>query len=190
MLNRLRLARNQLLAFWKWCLSFRKSEWSLRDYPVTIHRQKPSETDQGTRVKLIPCLASIVNWHLCGIGNTPSEALADLEKTFAKKKTEKWNKQEPLPRPGTHVSIEFAENERVDTHRHLADDFIRRVLELDWAWISDGSSLWDFHHEETNGALILKIKETYGVDVSDIHSGRLCEIFERIAREDKFQRWQ
>ena len=40
--------------------------------------------------------------------------------------------------------------ERVNAHRDLADHFIQRVLGLEDAWISDESSLWDFHTDETN----------------------------------------
>jgi hypothetical protein len=47
------------------------------------------------------------------------------------------------------------------------------------------SSLWDFHGDETNDALHAKIKEVYGVDVSDIKSGNLSEILERIAASRK-----
>jgi hypothetical protein len=71
--------------------------------------------------------------------------------------------------------------QRVSAHSELADDFTRRVLNLDWAFISDESSLWDFHHAETNESLIARIKEVYGVDVSDIESAKLSEILERIA---------
>jgi hypothetical protein len=52
---------------------------------------------------------------------------------------------------------------------------------VDWAWISDESSLWDFHASDDNRALIAKISEVYAVDVSDIESVRLREILERIA---------
>ena len=58
---------------------------------------------------------------------------------------------------------------------------MRRILNLDWAWISDESSLWDFHSSKDNGELIAKIREIYGVDVSDIESARLSEILDRIA---------
>jgi hypothetical protein len=68
-----------------------------------------------------------------------------------------------------------------DAHPDLTEDFVRRVLNLDWAWISDESSLWDFHASDDNGALIARINEVYGVDVSDIESAKLCEILERIA---------
>ena len=60
-------------------------------------------------------------------------------------------------------------------------DFIERVLGVKWAWISDESTLSDFCYDETNDALIQKIHATYGVDVSDISSGNLADIFDRIA---------
>ena len=43
-------------------------------------------------------------------------------------KAEKAKDGKKLPRPGTHVEIEFASRERVNAHAELAEDFIRRVL--------------------------------------------------------------
>jgi hypothetical protein len=79
--------------------------------------------------------------------------------------------------------LEFAPRKRVSARPELAEEFTRRVLNLDWAFISDESSLWDFHEAGTNEALIARIKEVYGVDVSDIESANLAEILERIAKE-------
>jgi hypothetical protein len=79
--------------------------------------------------------------------------------------------------------LEFAPRTRVSARPELAKDFTRRVLNLDWAFISDESSLWDFHEAGTNKALIARIKEVYGVDVSDIESAKLPEIPERIAKD-------
>jgi hypothetical protein len=59
--------------------------------------------------------------------------------------------------PPSNPNPEFAPTERVNAHRKLAEDFTRRVLGLEWAWISDESSLWDFHTEKTNDALFAKI---------------------------------
>ncbi len=78
---------------------------------------------------------------------------------------------------------EFAQRKRVGAHAELAEDFTRRVLNLDWAFISDESSLWDFHEDLANEALTTRIKEVYGVDVSDIESAKLPDILERIAKE-------
>jgi len=114
---------------------------------------------------------------MTGGGDTKQGALEDLRKQFDRFKAE--NKQPP--RPGTKVPIQFEACTRIDRHPQLAKDFIERVLGCEWAFISDKSSLWDFHDEETNDALIQKIRVTYGVDVLDISSGNLADIFDRIA---------
>ncbi len=72
----------------------------------------------------------------------------------------------------------------MDANPELAEDFVRRVLNLDWAWISDESSLWDFHDSDDNQALIAKINEVYGVDISDIESAKLWQILDRIAASE------
>jgi hypothetical protein len=173
--------RNQFQARWKFCLSFIKREWELRDYPVSIREQELDPTHSGTRLKQRRYLAFIVNWGLGGAGDTQTEALRELETVF---ETAKRNR--PLmPRPGARVPVEFATRERVSAHPELAEDFIRRILQLEWAWISDESSLWDFHRDETNNALCAKIEAVYGVDVSDIKSANLSEILERIATARK-----
>jgi hypothetical protein len=64
----------------------------------------------------------------------------------------------------------------------LKADFIRRVFDLPWVFLSEESSLGDFNETESNDLLVGKIRTVYGVDVSDITSGNLAEIFERIAR--------
>lgn len=76
----------------------------------------------------------------------------------------------------------ISSQDQVNEYEALNEDFIHRVLDLDWAWISDESSSWDFHEESDNSRLNAKIMEVYGVDVSDIQSGRLAAIFERIVQ--------
>jgi hypothetical protein len=177
--------KNQLRAAWKFCLSLRKHDWELEDYPVVIHEQKIDPNYSGTRFKQCRYAASVVNWGLAGAGDTEREALQKLEKGFTDAKMERTRTGASLPRPGTHVPIQFASQERIKAHPELAEDFTHRVLSLDCAWISDESSLWDFHTNETNNILIARIKEVYGIDVSDIQSARLSEIFERIAAAGK-----
>lgn len=109
--------------------------------------------------------------------------MRSLAERFADTKADYAKNGKPLPRPGTRVPIEFAAQDRTLTHPELVNDFIHQVLGLDWAWISDESSLWDFHDGETNDRYYAKIKEVYGLDVSDMKSAKLCEIFDRIASE-------
>jgi len=113
---------------------------------------------------------------MSGNANSRLEALEELRKNFDRHKATKPN----LPRPGTKVPIEFAASERVGKHSELAKDFVKRILDVEWAWISDESSLSNFHGDETDESLTDKIRRIYGVDVLDISSGNLADIFDRI----------
>jgi len=179
--NRAARIRNRLHGLWKLCLSVRKRDWELGDYPVVIRQQEVDSQRKGTRFEQHPYGAFIVNWGLTGGGDSEREALKALRQHFANAKAERMRSGTPLPRPGRRVPVQFAPQERVSAHPELTEDFVRRVLELKWAWISDESSLWDFHQDETNDSLISRIREVYDVDVSDIKSARLSEILERIA---------
>jgi hypothetical protein len=172
--------RNQLRSSWKFCLSVRKSDWDLSDYPIAIHDKQGDRNYDPTRVKRY--IAYVLNWGgLLGMGDSEADALRELKTNFAAVKADRAKSRKLLPRPGTRVPIEFAPREKISAHSELVEDFVHRVLELDWAWISDESSLWDFHQGKTNAALIIKIKEVYGVDVSDVQSARVSEILDRIA---------
>jgi hypothetical protein len=177
---RVRLS-NQLCAGWKRFLSHFKRDWDLTDYPVVVREHEIDPTYTGTRLKQHRYSASIVNWGvMTGGGETEQEALEALEKNFTAAKIVKAKGKRRFPRPGTHAPIELASRARVGRCPELEADFIRRVLNLEWAFISDESSLWDFHHAETNEELIAKIRKVYGIDASDIESARISEILERI----------
>jgi len=174
--------KNRIRAWWKWFLSLFKRDWNLSDYPISVREHEIGLSYVGTRLKQHRYTAQIVNWWvISGGGDTKTEALQELQKSFATVKAEKAKDGKKLPRPGTHVEIEYASWERVNAHAELAQDFIRRVLNLDWAFISDESRLWDFHSSDDNQDLIAKINEVYGVDVSDIQSAKLWQILDRIA---------
>ena len=174
--------RNNIAAFWKRSLSFLKDGWELTDYPVVIREQLSLDPMyKAPRFKHHRFIAYIVNWTLNGFGDTRLEAMRDLQAKFDSTKQDRSQNGKPLPRPGVSEPIEFASQERVSQNQDLSEDFVRRVLNLDWAWISDESSLWDFHTEETNELLHAKILEVYGVDVSHIESAKLPEILDRIA---------
>jgi hypothetical protein len=156
-----------------------KDEWKMDDYPIRLSCQSIAEPLRKSRLKQLPWTASVINWSgMAGSANSKQEALAELRKNFERFKATKPN----LPRPGTKVPVEFAASVRVGQHSELEKDFVKRVLGLDWAWISDESTLWDFHEDETNESLTEKIRHIYGVDVSDISSGNLADIFDRISK--------
>jgi len=169
----------QARAGWKYLASKFKADWTIDDYPIRCLFQLVVEPPKTSRLKLYPWVASVINWPaMSGYGNTKLEALQELRRKFDEFKATK----KKLPQPGTKVAIEFAERSRIDEHPELAKDFVQRVLEIEWAWISDESSLWDFHSDEANDKLNDKIRRIYGVDVSGISSGNLADIFDRISK--------
>ncbi|MFZ3378493.1 MAG: hypothetical protein WA211_02995 [Candidatus Acidiferrales bacterium] len=169
----------QCQAAWMWLASFFKAEWALEDYPIRVRFQKPAEPVKASRLKLIPWIADVVNWPaMSGNGSTKQEALNNIREKFERFRATK----QLLPRPGTAVPIEYAASHRVGRLPELTKDFAQRVLDIEWMWVSDESSLWDFHGDATNDALVEKIRSVYGVDVSDITSGNLADIFDRILK--------
>jgi hypothetical protein len=176
-MSNLRKIAWQARAVWTRLTSVLKREWTIDDYPIRVWRLPATEPSGKSRLKPLQWTAQIFNWPgISGSANSKVEALEELRKNFDRFKAAKPN----LPRPGTKVPIEFAANARVGQHSELAKDFVKRVLDVDWAWISDESSLWDFHGDETNESLTDKIRDIYGVDVSDISDGNLADIFDRI----------
>jgi hypothetical protein len=159
--------------------SFFKKNWQLCDYPIRYMPQTPTGSDIPERLRALPWRVDIIGWYLAGTGNTREEAYADLESKFA---TARENRTS-VPRPGRSVPIAFASAERISVHPDLRDHFINEVLAHEWAFLSDESSLWDFHEEADNTALLRKIGVVYGVDVSHISSANIAEIFEEIATQ-------
>jgi hypothetical protein len=175
--------RNRLHSYWKWLLSFRKNDWGLDDYPIAIRKEDDNRDPYFTAPRFTQhkYVAHILNAALTGGGDTPLAARDGLKQSFEIVRNSRLEEGKSLVRPGRSWPVEFASQTHVNENEALSEDFIHRVLDLEWAWVSDESSLWDFHTDIDNTRLHAKIMEIYGVDVSDIQSGRLTEIFERIA---------
>jgi hypothetical protein len=171
---------NQLLAAWKWFLSFRKSEWTLNDYPIRVAAQEPDSTFSAPRFSQNLYRAYMVNGVITGSGDTPEQARSKLAQNLETVTQRRKEEGKPAIRPGANWPIEFVSQEEVSKYGALGEEFIQRILGLEWTWISDESSLWDFHTQQSNELLYAKIREVYGIDVSDIESARLSAIFKRI----------
>jgi hypothetical protein len=70
---------NHMLAAWKWLLSFRRQEWALSDYPIRITAQESDPTLSVPRFIQHLYRAYIVNWAVTGLGDTPEQAMTNLE---------------------------------------------------------------------------------------------------------------
>jgi hypothetical protein len=166
--NRARLA---------WVKSFFKLRWRFDDYPLDYIDQGECNRSLPERLQHKRWRADLINWYaVSGTGESREAALADAKQKFAAREAS----GEKMYRPGTGPGIVFASNEAVSSDPELRDDFVHKVLNLEWAWISDESSLWDFHEKETNDEYYNRIFEVYGVDVSDIDGAKLTLILEKI----------
>jgi len=88
-------------------------------------------------------------------------------------------------RAGAWRAIDSRVRVRACQFEDIARDLLSRVfgVDFDTCFISDDSSLWDFHGDEPNQHYFERIREDYGVDVSDIRDGNLARIFERLAAD-------
>ena len=168
-------------ALGKFVLSFRKRAWTINDYPVKV-------TDRGAvepmgRLQPFRWTAQIINWlHMRGDADTRESALLELQRRL----DEHVREQGSLPRPGTgrELEIKFAAAERIEANYELVAEILRRVIgmEPENSFVSDESTLWDFHQGEDNAEYFRKILLVYGVDVSDVEPPFLWVIAERIAK--------
>jgi hypothetical protein len=163
-----------------WIKSFFKTSWRFEDYPLDYIDQGECPPNLPARLQHKRWRADLVNWYaVSGSGDSKEAALADAKQKFVDRKTS----GEKMWRPGTGPGIVFAAKETPTRYPELSDDFIHKVLNLQWAWISDFSTLWDFHTENDNDAMYLRIGEIYGVDVSSVPNARLMDIFAEIMNQ-------
>ena len=166
----------------KYFASFFKSDWDLHDYPIRFCRQTVAD-DDSVRFHVVPWIAKIDRWpQMQGNGDTKDLALEDLRRNFECSKAER-----ALPRPGTGLPLQFASTRHIEAYDDIARDVLKTLYDVDFneCFISDESSLWDFDERDTLDHAVEVVRDTFGADISDIKSGNLVEVFERIrtARE-------
>lgn len=168
----------EIIAVLKYLTSFFKKDFKLSDYPIRLKQQNLNTVTIGQFNSVAWC-AQIVNWwQMAGTGATKEEALANLDQNFNEFK----NQHGRAPRPGSSVPIEFAPTDDIDKYSSIARDFFQKILGMnfDQCFVSDLSSLWDFPRVSDEERVFELIKQTYNVDVSDIKTGNLVQIFKRL----------
>jgi hypothetical protein len=167
---------NILKAFYKYLISFFKTNWAIEDYPLRCRIQKI--TDENFR-----WLVQVINWWvLCGLGKTKEIAMNDLKNNFGSLVKTKRHK----PRPGVKVPIEFASRKKLETYNELPDDFLEKILGIKKSspvFASDESSLWDFTGNDTLNKYYDKIENIYKLDLRYIKDGNILEILEKIKKK-------
>jgi hypothetical protein len=172
---------DQLRAWIKLLLSFRKKNWDLCDYPLRVRCQ--ASADDGAFAASSECAwsAQIINWWAVdGLGPTREAALNDLRQQFDSIRSD----GHELPRPGTEVPIELASAELVRKYEAIAREFLPEILGINYedCIITDESTLFEFDFGDEAADHIQKVMVVYGVDISDIQGRQLGLIFQRISQ--------
>ncbi|HVW22167.1 MAG TPA: hypothetical protein VHC86_13210 [Opitutaceae bacterium] len=179
--KRLRAARERLFVAAKWLRSFFRRHWDLRDYPLLVRPNGPAAPESAKWI------CQILRWSgPCGLGPTIESARAALSEDFERIRMHRRATHRPLPRPGTKVPLQLAVATRMAVHPELRAHFIREVLRIPRGhsvFLSDETSLEHFSRIASAGELASRVREAYGVDVSDLCPGLICEILERIASQ-------
>ncbi len=160
----------QLKAKIKYLKSFLKSDWNFNDYPLETWKNpnaEPKDLEYG---------AKFTNWwSLVANGESENQAVENLKKHFVDFKKNNTD----IPRPGTNVSLEFSETDRIEKYVDIAVDFFDKIIGINFydCFISDLSSLHDF--DLANEETFKKIESEYGIIPKD-KDYFLSDIFEQI----------
>lgn len=169
---------NRIKTLIKFLLSFFRGYSRIEDYPVRFTRQNQGGARHAGAGEIPAWRVQIINWwQMSGVGDSRAKAYANLRETFDRYKELHKN----LPRPGTSVPVICARADQVMQYEEIARDFFSRIVGRDYdsVWISDQSSLRDFLEYEPS-EYQERIRRQYGVDVTDIETGNLVQIFQRI----------
>jgi hypothetical protein len=78
--------------------------------------------------------------------------------------------------------IEFAPQDRIQSHQSLAREFFSEILDFDYdeCFVTDESFVTDF--DITPSEADRRIRRRYGIDVSDLLDGAIVDVLEAIEK--------
>jgi len=165
---------DRLLALWKRLLSYKKKDWTLKDYPL---RYKQKSTTANPGIDSRSWSVQIIHWWwLVGLGDTKALAFDSLSEAFS---TYKKN-QAVLPRPGTIVPLQIAATTELEQLEDIAVHFFPAVLGYDFHGIlvTDESSVFDFGVDEK--PILETIYTLYHLQLNELGDGNIVRILKAI----------
>jgi hypothetical protein len=98
-------------------------------------------------------------------GQTPEEALSELERLFTERQAYYAATGKPMPIPGEPCEEMFSSTARIDAQAALARDFFQKVLHLNYdnVFLHDATTLEEFGELS---AIRNRVFTVYGVDIS------------------------
>ncbi len=167
----------KLIATYKKILSYFKSNWTLKDYPLVFERQV-DEKDTVLNTILDPWVVMIISWYeMVGTGKTKEEAYLALKKRF-----DIYSQSYRLPRPGTFPKTKSPHPAAVEMLEDNISDFFEKILDMDYhnCVITDKTTLKDLKKDDKQ--TIDKICLEYKIDIREIRDGNIIRILSQIVK--------
>jgi len=122
---------------------------------------------------------------LAATGSTPEEAVENLRKRFEERVNLMMESGERIPRPGSgRARPRFAPNDQIEVLRPFVDEFWSEILGTSYltSFVSNESRLSSWEHYVSGGrpALIQKVKERYGVDITAFYDDPIPDVLGRV----------
>jgi hypothetical protein len=138
-----------------------------------------------TNVGHVPIASLEEFFALTGTGDTHEEAISQLKDEFYKRIDLMEQRGEPIPRPGSgKARARFADSDQVESLRPFIDEFWSEILGTSYltSFVSNKSRLSSWEHYVSGGrpSLIRRVKEKYGVDISDFYDEAIPVVLRRI----------
>ncbi|HXD77035.1 MAG TPA: hypothetical protein VN616_04465 [Puia sp.] len=165
-----------ILCLYKRLLSYRKTDWTAKDYPIRYKRSNVPDSNEGAR----EWTAQVIKWWIMfGSGGTKIAALDDLHATIERYR----QANQVLPRPGVDAPIQFASTDQINQLQEIAVDFFPSILGYDFhgIFVSDESSVFDFGLDEQE--LLALVNGKYGLQMTSLGDGNIVSILKRIKTE-------
>ena len=121
-------------------------------------------------------------------GATHEEAIEELRREFQWRVESMRRNGERIPRPGSKPArVGFAPNDRIEALRPFVDEFWSEILGTSYltSYVSDESRLstWERYVPGERGALIERVKDRYGVDISAFYDEPIPLVLRRIQEQ-------
>jgi len=154
--------------------------WWRREYRFEDYDVKTGYTRTGVPYASIREFAALV-----ASGATHEEAIEELRREFQSRVEFMRRNGERIPRPGSKPArVGFAPNDQIEALRPVVDEFWSEILGTSYltSYVSNESRLssWERYVPGERAALIERVRERYGVDISAFYDEPIPLVLRRI----------
>ena len=133
----------------------------------------------------VPYAAIMEFFALAELGDTHKQAKRKLKRSFYKRLEAMHQQGEAIPLPGSGPGpARFAPSDQIEQLRPFVDEFWEKILETSYemSFVSNESRLssWERYVAGGREALIERVMQLYGVDITEIYDEPISVVLRRV----------